>query len=619
MSAGLNSIEREAVYRIREMFAENKTCSAAVKNEEEEAFLKELSRKALYPEKPLISCEKRETGELFFHYAEYFQGKEEVRKFVTCGGVDDGKSTLIGRILYDTGSEEEREVLRNTPEYLRTDGSVDYAMLAGASEEEAKQGITVQVSYSVFDRGNCSFLMADVPGHEEYTCNMAYAASNADAAVIMIAANKGIVPQTRRHTRICYFMGIRNMVFAVNKMDMVSYRQEVYRQIQQEVMQMMQEYPECACRIVPVAAKSGENIILSSEQMPWYQKETLLEAIGQKEETVQKEEGIFCMPVQRVCKSSQMKDAVVKKRVIQGEVLSGTLSFGDELMVHPTGKRARVTGIYCLDQKVSHAKCQDAIGIEMEQELDVARGYILTGEDMLTVGDRIEADILWVSDERLTQGKRYLVKIGTRTVPAAITKICYRIDVNTGEHRYAEHLVKNAMARCEFCFPEPIAMTCVKENRTLGTFLLLDREEKTIAGYGNIMQTISEDAWKEDGRAVTASEREAALGQKAGLILFPEGEKAGEWMNYVERYLLRMGFHTIQAAFAEDDGSKRNHVRQMLDAGLFVLVSVNEAKEEKMKDLLEEERIFDYGKESRRTEDIGIVLKKMKQWASRLI
>lgn len=162
-------------------------------------------------------------------------------------------------------------------------------------------------------------------------------------------------------------------------------------------------------------------------------------------------------------------------------------------------------------------------------------------------------------------------------------------------------------------------MTCVKENRTLGTFLLLDREEKMIAGYGNIMQTISEDAWKEDGRAVTASEREAALGQKAGLILFPEGEKAGEWMNYVERYLLRMGFHTIQAAFAEDDGSKRNHVRQMLDAGLFVLVSVNEAKEEKMKDLLEEERIFDYGKESRRTEDIGIVLKKMKQWASRLI
>ncbi len=293
---------------------------------------------------------------------------------------------------------------------------------------------------------------------------------------------------------------------------------------------------------------------------------------------------------------------------------------GDEVLLYPTMAKAKISGMYCFAKKVKSAAEGDAIGVELDRELDAARGYILTKEDVLTFTDRLEADVLWTFDNRLTQGKRYRVKIASAVVTAVVTKICYQTDVNTGEHRYAEYLTKNAMARLELCFPKQIAVSCEKDNRRLGSVLLIDRETDSLAAYGNIVHTISNEAWKEDGREVLAQERESALGQKAGLILFGQGNSVEENMNYTERYLLRMGFHTVQIADGGIKADRSKYIRKFLDAGLIVLLQTKAAEKEKMMSLLEDEkRIFDCTKASGDTNDLGRVLRKIQSWASELI
>lgn len=630
----MGSIEREAVYRIREKFPYGREAVfEEAESKEEEELLLELARKALYPEKPLLSFlgkgkeevlaegwnPEQETQAFFQAIAQIPSGRQ-VRRLIACGGVDDGKSTLIGRILYDTKNREEQEIIQADPRFLRKDQSVDYALLAGATEEEMRQGITVQVSYSLFHWEDCSFLMADVPGHEEYTHNMAFAASGADTAVIMIGANKGIVPQTRRHTRICYFMGIRNMIFAVNKMDMVAFEEKVFLQLSREIGQMLEEYSDCSFVVIPVAAKSGVNMIKKSDEMSWYEGGTLLDALKEPKVWKNREGDFFCMPVQRTCKSSQMKNAAVKKRVIQGEIISGSIKAGDEIFVSPTGRKAKAECIYVLDQKADQAVSGTPIGIELDRELDVGRGYVLTGGDKLAVTDRIEADVLWTSDNRLTQGKRYQAVIGTTAVTAVVTKICYQIDVNTGDHSYAEYLTKNALARCEICFSRPIALTCEKKNRKLGTVRLMERGTKLLAAYGNIIHMISEESWKQDGRDVAAPEREAALGQKGGMILFSRGTKTGMYMNYTERYLLRMGFHTIQIFSAESEAKDLTCIRTCLNAGLILLISLQPSEKEAAASLTgEDKRVFDITEFSDLEENMSEILKQIKIWASELI
>ncbi len=614
---GINGIRREAVYRIRELCSQDRKLAFGAADKGNVSYTR-LADMALYPEKPLLSFEEELPKELeILKFAGQFAPGMPVRRLLTCGGVDDGKSTLIGRILYDTMTEGAQEAVRSNPVYLRDDGSVDFALLAAATEEEARQGITVQVSYSTFYDGGSGFLMADVPGHEEYTHHMAYAAAGAETAVIMTAANKGIVAQTRRHTRICYFMGIRTMIFAVNKMDMISYKKQAFDQISEEIAQMMEEYAGCTCQIIPVAAKGGKNITALSAEMPWYTGNTLLGALQQPIASPDTK-GVFLMPVQRICKSSQMKGAVVKKRVIQGEAVSGSIRQGEEILVYPALKRARVSTLFCLDQKTDTIQAGDPVGLELDRELDVARGCILAGEDVLNLTDRVEADLLWTLDNRLTQGKRYAVQAGTCTKTAAVTKICYLMDVNTGEHRYAEYVTKNELARCELYFQGQLSVSCEKDNRALGTLRLFDRETGVLAAYANIVHTVSEEALKRDGRDVTSAERESCLGQKAGLILFDRAAVCPETMHYAERYLLRMGFHTIKAAVKEDGKTQLQLLRALLDAGLIVLTAVNQEDKETVRALLKEERVFCCMGHIA-PEEINGMLKRLRQWALSLI
>ena len=623
----LNTVEKEAIYRMRELFALQKEVSIATEVSEEQEFITTLAEQALYPEKPQLCFQKVEENleeqAAFqqddterFHLAKKLHNRPCICRLITCGGVDDGKSTLIGRLLYDTMDKQEQESIAKNQVYLRKDGSIDYALLAGMTEEEAKQGITVQVSYSTFEGKSCSFLMADVPGHEEYTRNMAYAALDSDTAIIMIAANKGIVPQTRRHTKICYFMGIRNMIFAVNKMDMTGYDRNVFDMILKEIRQMMQEYPGCHIQIVPVAAKSGVNIIQAASEMPWYQNGSLLELLEQMPQS--KKDDRFYFLTQRICKSSQIKGAVIKKRVIQGEMVSGTLQTGDEIFVYPTNQCAKVTKLYLLDKDVEIVNGKNPLGIELDRELDIARGSVLTKTDILSSTDCIEADILWTSDNRLTQGKRYLAKIGTDIVNAAVTKIHYQVDVNTGDHRYAEYLTKNALARCELCFSKQVYLTAEKENRTLGTLKLFERETGLLAAYGNIIQTISGEVWKENCKEVTAAEREMALGQKAGLILFLHDEE--NYANCVERYLLGMGFHTMQLMAEGTDEKERIYIRKFLDAGMILLLRTTPEGIGMAENLIgEQDRIFSFAGSCMEKEEFSNSLKQIKQWASSLL
>lgn len=626
---GFNQLEVETIHRFREIYASHDAYTVPLKEGRDREEIRHLAVQALYPEEPELYFEPEKTGSdtetaeqslsetrqrdaLLFHLSARISGELNVIRLISCGGVDDGKSTVIGRILYEAADEEKRREIENNPAYLRRDGTVDYAMLAGTSEQEARQGITVQVSYSSFTSDSKTFLMADVPGHEEYTGNMAYAARSASLAVLMISANKGIVPQTRRHARICFFMGIRKMIFAVNKMDMVHFDQEVFLGIVKEITHLMQEYHDCTYQIIPVAAKAGDNIKKKSLHMPWYQGESLLLAITESGGEKAQENG-FYMPVQKTVKSSQIPGKEIKRRVLLGQVFGGKIAKGQEIFVYPTMKKAKVSKLYSFSTEREEIEEGQPAAVELDRELDVARGYFLAKEDIFTSAECVEADILWVRDDQLRLGTRYKIEIGAKEITGSVTKILYRMDVNTGDHKFAEHITKNGMARVELRFSETVAVSPETQSRVLGTFTLWEKKGETLFGYGNIVKTLSDEVFFEKGKEVTRKEREEALGQKAGILLFPEG--AGkEWMNYVERYLLHMGFHTIQAE--GKDGLER--VNRIAEAGLLGLVSGEEIV---LPGFMKEEpyRVCDLRGEVFSRENLIKIQKKVKSWVAGML
>lgn len=626
-----NQLGAEAVYLMREAEAEKKHLTILRDESEEKEGIEELLRKAFYPEKVKASFFHQENTKdpehrglrpngqertLLFHVTKeilkrrpqmwhlyntetaedeefiirsgmgffpHMNREKKMYKIITCGGVDDGKSTLIGRLLYDSATAEAQEKIKEDSYVLRSDGTVDYAMLSAWTKEEAEQGITVTVSYSLFESKSRSFYMADTPGHEEYTKFMAYAASKTQTAIIMIAADKGIVPQTRRHTRICSFMGIRRYVFAVNKMDLMDYDSQVFLQICNEILDMMQEYPDCIIRMIPVAAKKGENICQKSEHMRWYNGDTLLETLEQiPMDDSPRDDLIFC--VQRICKSSQMEGNLIRNRTIQGEPASGILREGRQVMVYPAMEEVRIRNLHVMGQKAETAGPGEAVSFELDREVDISRGSIIADIKDIPIEDYIQADILWMADVRLKPGNRYILKAGTRRVVASLIKICYQTDVNTGEHVQTGYLTKNALAKCEFSLQEKIPLACIKDYPELGSFLLIDRVSAQTAASGNITHAGMPDNWEQEGRIVTRQQREECLGQKAYVLLFEEGAASGPLMNRMEQRLMRMGFHTMQLS-GEMSRKAEHTIKVLFDAGIVVLLS---APEELQKIIMED-------------------------------
>lgn len=465
-------------------------------------------------------------------------------KFITCGSVDDGKSTLIGHMLYDAKllfADQERALELDSRVGSR-EGQIDYSLLLDGLMAEREQGITIDVAYRYFTTEKRSFIVADTPGHEEYTRNMAVGASFADLAVILVDASQGILVQTRRHARICALMGIRHFVFAVNKMDLVRYDQRLYRKIEKEIKKLAVDLELDHVNVIPVSATEGDNVTLKSPNMPWYQGKPLLghlETVNVEDET---EEQGFVLPVQRVCRPNHTF------RGFQGQVESGEVKTGEEITVLPSREKAVVQSILVTDQEASEASKGQAVTVTLDREIDVSRGCVLMRDADLIVSSMFTATILWMDDTELTQGKNFLVKIGTKLIPAAVMDIKYRVDINTGEHLAATHLYKNEIAVCDIAAAAEIVYDTFRKHKGVGSFILIDRVTNMTSACGVVEHSLrrSENiVWQK--LDITREIRAGKMGQKPLTLWFTglSGSGKSALANEIEKRLSVAGKYTM--------------------------------------------------------------------------
>jgi bifunctional enzyme CysN/CysC len=511
-------------------------------------------------------------------------------KFITCGSVDDGKSTLIGHMLYDAKLlfADQEQSLQLDSKVGSAGGEIDYSLLLDGLLAEREQGITIDVAYRYFTTDNRSFIVADTPGHEEYTRNMAVGASFADAAVILLDATKGVLSQTRRHTRICSLMGIRDFLFAVNKMDLVGYEQDTFVSIQKEILAMMEAFPHNSLQIIPVSAKCGDMINARSENLSWYPGEALLTCLEQLEPYQAADDTAFCMPVQRVCRPNY------QFRGFQGQIQSGEIHTGDEITVLPSRETAHVRSILVTDCSVDAAGKGQPVTIELDREIDVSRGCVLVNKDLRSVSSRLQATILWMDDSELREGKSYFLKIGTRTVPATVQKIDCKIDINTGEQLPADRLVKNEIAVCTIAAAESLVMDVFAHSRELGGLILIDRVTNQTSACGTVSQVLHNSdrvVWHD--MDITREVRANQLGQHPRTLWLTglSGSGKSTLANELEKRLAAQGRHTMlldgdnirmglnqNLGFSESDRTENIRriaevAKLMNDAGLIVLTS----------------------------------------------
>ena len=407
-------------------------------------------------------------------------------KFITCGSVDDGKSTLIGHILYDSKllyADQEKALELDSKVGSRS-GKIDYSLLLDGLMAEREQGITIDVAYRYFTTDNRSFIVADTPGHEEYTRNMAVGASFADLAVILVDASQGVLVQTRRHARICSLMGIKYFVFAVNKMDLVDYSEARFKEIEKQISELTAELSLENIQIIPLSATEGDNVTKRSDNISWYNGPALLEYLENVDISADDEQG-FYMPVQRVCRPDRTF------RGFQGQIESGSISVGDVITALPSGEKAAVKGILVTDKQSDTAHKGQPVTISLDKEVDVSRGCVLIKDTDIGVYKRIKASVLWMDDEELVIGKDYLVKLGTKTIPGILTGIDYAVDVNTGEHIKTDKLSKNGIALCDILLTDAIAADRFKSHKTLGELILIDCVTNMTSACG-VVESLSE-------------------------------------------------------------------------------------------------------------------------------
>ncbi len=416
-------------------------------------------------------------------------------KFITCGSVDDGKSTLIGHILYDAKLlyADQKKALELDSKVGSRGGKIDYSLLLDGLMAEREQGITIDVAYRYFTTDNRSFIVADTPGHEEYTRNMAVGASFADLAVILVDASQGVLVQTRRHARICRLMGIRYFVFALNKMDLVGYSEERFNEILAQIKELSEELRLQNVKVIPLSATEGDNVTTKSANIPWYDGEPLLEYLENVDIDTSNEQG-FYMPVQRVCRPDR------SFRGFQGQTEAGQISTGDEITALPSGEKVKVKQIYKGSEDVKTAYKGQSVTISLDREVDVSRGCVLVKDTDLAPYKKLTVSLLWTDDTPLAAGKDYLVKLGTKTMAGVVSKINYAIDVNTGEHKPSDSLSKNGIAVCEIILNEAIVADLFEYHKTLGELILIDRVTNMTSACG-VVEKLDEKAGSFSERA----------------------------------------------------------------------------------------------------------------------
>ena len=476
-------------------------------------------------------------------------------RFLTCGSVDDGKSTLIGRLLYEQNSifDDQLSALeRDSKKHGTVGDDIDFALLVDGLEAEREQGITIDVAYRYFSTAKRGFVVADTPGHEQFTRNMATGASNADLAILLVDARKGLLPQTRRHAFIVSLLGIRDVVLAVNKIDLVGHDQHVFSSIVRDFQLFAEKLNFRSITPIPVSARYGDNLSEPSTAMPWYTGPTLVGFLETVEVRDDRAAGPFRLPVQWVNRPN------LDFRGYAGTIAGGRVSPGDEVAVSASGRSTRVVRVIASGADVETAEAGDAVTLTLADEIDIARGDLLAAPKARPpVADQFAAHVIWMSEERLLPGRSYLMKIASKLVPVTVTDLKHRIDINSLEHNAAKTLGLNEIGFCNFATSAPIAFDPYRENRDTGAFILIDRTTNATAGAGLVDFALrrATNIHHQD-LAVTKQARAALKHQKPAILWFTGLSGAGKSTvaNLVETKLHARGVHTVML-----DGDNLRH------------------------------------------------------------
>ena len=502
----------------------------------------------------------------------------DLLRFTTAGSVDDGKSTLIGRLLHDSKAVYEDQLASVKKSRInRSSGPVDFSLLTDGLRAEREQGITIDVAYRYFATSRRKFIIADTPGHEQYTRNMATGASTADLAVILIDGTKGLLPQTRRHAFITSLLGISNVLAAVNKMDLVEYREDVFRKLQDDFVTLATQLGIVNVDCVPISALNGDNVVDHSQRMPWYHGPTLLEHL----ETVSLPEKdslqAFRFPVQTVIRP----DATF--RGFAGRIASGAIRPGDPVVALPSGRKTRVRSIVTYDGELAQATSSMSVTLQLDEEIDLSRGDMLVSPDqMLKVSRKFHASVVWLHEVPLELGRTYLVKHTSRQAKIRALHIRHRVNVNTFVEEPATRLEMNEIGSVEFEAHVPLFFDPYSSNRTTGSFILIDAATNATVGAGMIQEDVTateiaggpEDEFASSAlneTPVSSDERYARHGHFPGVVLL-EGRAA--LAERLERFLFDLGFEVLNLARPEFSADSLDlAIRVAKSAGSIVLYS----------------------------------------------
>jgi len=519
--------------------------------------------------------------------------RKSLLRFITCGSVDDGKSSLIGRLLYESKLlfEDQLAAIETDSKKYGTQGDeLDLALLADGLAAEREQGITIDVAYRYFSTDRRKFIVADTPGHEQYTRNMVTGASTADAAVLLIDARKGVLMQTRRHSYLASLLGIRHLLVAINKMDLVAYGEKAFRKIVDDYQIFASQLGVTDVAFIPMSALKGDNVVTPSNRMPWYHGTTLMGyletvEIDETRQTVRP----FRFPVQWVNRPDH------DFRGFSGTIAGGTIHPGDRVRVQPSGKESRVARIVTFDSDLERAIAGQSVTLTLEDEIDISRGDVISAaESPAEVADQFKTTLVWMHDEPMLPGRSYLLKIGSATVTATVTTINYQVNVNTFEHVAARKLELNAIGVCNLNLDRPIPFDPYSENRDTGGYVLIDRLTNDTVGAGLLQFALrrSQNIHLQH-LDVDKAARSAIKGQKPCVLWFTGLSGAGKSTiaNLVERKLHALGRHTylldgdnVRHGLNKDlgftDADRVENIRRvgevaklMVDAGLIVLTA----------------------------------------------
>jgi bifunctional enzyme CysN/CysC len=491
--------------------------------------------------------------------------RKELLRFLTCGSVDDGKSTLIGRLLHDSKMIYEDQLAAIRKDSVKsgtTGGDIDLALLVDGLQAEREQGITIDVAYRYFSTAKRKFIIADTPGHEQYTRNMATGASTCDLAIILVDARHGVQIQTKRHSFIVSLLGIKHILVAVNKMDLVDYSESVFNRIRRDYLDFVAKLDTHDIRFIPISALKGDNVVNPSADMPWHDGQPLMELLDTIEIAQDQNFADVRFPVQWVNRPN------LNFRGFSGTLAAGILKKGDPIIALPSRRTSRVKSIVTYDGELAEAFPPQAITVTLDDEIDVSRGDMLVLPDDLPLLDaRFNANIVWMTDAPLIPGKQYYLKQTTKMVTGSISQIHYRTDVNTLERHRADQLKLNEIGLCEVALSTPIAFDPYKLCKGTGAFIVIDRLSNVTVGAGMIVGLADKAG---EIRKVTSEERSARFGQKA-VTLWLTGANAREAAYRLERRLFDLGHASAVLDDESLTGSAATLARSLNQAGLICL------------------------------------------------